>query len=146
MNATIALRITSIVTLLLDIGHTLGGNHSWSPGGENDTTRAMRAFHMDVLGVSRSYHDFYIGFGYSLSVFMLLQTVLLWQLSGLARTQPRVVRPLVLSFLLASLASAFIAWELLFIIPVVFLLAVSASLAGSYFFLGAASQQPGAGS
>jgi hypothetical protein len=143
MNATIALRITAIISLLLDLGHTLGGRSSWSPGGPNETLQAMRTFHMNVFGVSRTYHDFYIGFGYSLSVYMLLQTVLLWQLSGLARTQPQVVRPLLLTFLLASLASTLIAWELLFIIPVVFLVAVSAGLAWSYYL--AVSQHPGAG-
>jgi hypothetical protein len=133
MNATIALRITSIISLLLTAGHTLGGRSSWSPGGETATLRLMRASHMSVLGVTRSYHDFYIGFGYSLSVFMLLQTVLLWQLAGLARTQPQIVRPLLVSFLVATLASAAIAWELIFPIPVVFLLVIAAGLAWSYY-------------
>jgi len=133
MNATIALRITSIISLLLAAGHTLGGRSSWSPGGETETLRAMRAFHMNVFGVNRSYHDFYMGFGYSLSVLLLLQTVLLWQLAELARTQPQTVRPLLLVFLVASLASALVAWELLFPVPVAFLLAVSAGLAWSYF-------------
>lgn len=40
----------------------------------------MRSFHMHVFGVSRTYHDFFIGFGYSLSIYMLLQAVLLWLL------------------------------------------------------------------
>lgn len=147
MNATIALRTTSIISLLLTAGHTLGGRSSWSPGGETLTLRAMRAFHMNVFGVSRSYHDFYIGFGYSLTVFMLLQTVLLWMLAGLARTQPQTVRPFLAAFLVATLASAVIAWELLFPIPVAFLLAVAAGLAWSYYLARpeSASQQPGAG-
>ena len=133
MNATVALRITSFISLLLTAGHTLGGRSSWSPGGETATLRIMRAAHMNVLGVTRSYHDFYIGFGYSLSVFMLLQTVLLWQLAGLAGTQPQIVRPLLVSFLVATLASAAIAWELIFPIPVVFLLVIAAGLAWSYY-------------
>ena len=133
MNATIALRITSIVSLLLTAGHTLGGRSSWSPGGETATLGVMRAFHMNVLGVSRSYHDFYLGFGYSLSVFMLLQTVLLWMLAGLARTQPQTVRPFLVVFLLATVACAVIAWELLFPIPVAFLLVIAVGLAWSYY-------------
>jgi hypothetical protein len=133
MNATLALRMTSIISLLLTAGHTLGGRSSWSPGGETATLLAMRSFHMNVLGVSRSYHDFYIGFGYSLSVSLLLQTVLLWQLAGLARTQPETVRPFLVAFLLATLASAIVAWELLFPIPVAFLLVVAAGLAWSYY-------------
>lgn len=133
MNATIALRITSFISLLLTVGHTLGGRSSWSPGGETATLRVMRAFHMNVFGVSRTYHDFYIGFGYSLTVSMLLQTVLLWQLAELARTQPQTVRPLLVSFLVATLASAVVAWELLFPIPVVFLLVIAVGLAWSYY-------------
>ncbi len=59
MGTTIALRIASVLSLLIAAGHTLGGRSSWSPVGENDTLRAMRSFHMDVFGVSRTYHDFF---------------------------------------------------------------------------------------
>jgi hypothetical protein len=47
--------------------------------------KAMREARFDTMGVSRSYLDFYLGFGYSLSVAELMLGVLLWQLAERAR-------------------------------------------------------------
>jgi hypothetical protein len=88
MSLTIVLRIAAVISLLFAAGHTYGGRSSWSPIGETDTLRAMREFHMVISGVSRTYHDFYVGFSYSLSVFMLLQAVFLWLLADLGKTHP----------------------------------------------------------
>jgi len=42
--------------------------------GDNDVLASMTAVRFDVMGVSRSYLDFYLGFGWTLSVFLLLRT------------------------------------------------------------------------
>ena len=128
MNSTLFLRIASIVSLLFAAGHTMGGTQSWSPPGETEVLRAMRSFRFDAEGVSRSYYDFYLGFGFTISVYMLLQAVLLWQLATIARSEPLRVRPLIASFFLASLASAFVSWKFIFAIPVVFSALVAACL------------------
>jgi hypothetical protein len=59
------------------------------------------------------------GLGYSLSVYLVLQAVLLWQLAAMARTQPRLVRPLVASFAIASIVGGFITWSFIFPTPAV---------------------------
>jgi hypothetical protein len=74
----------------------------------------------DVMGASRSYFDFFMGFGWSLSVAMLLQTVLLWQMASLARTNAAQVRPMIAVFALATLASGIIAWRFIFLVPAIF--------------------------
>jgi ABC-type polysaccharide/polyol phosphate export permease len=63
--------------------------------GENEVLKAMETVRFDTMGVNRSYLDFYLGFGWSLSVAMLLQSVLLWQLASLARSNAAEVRPMV---------------------------------------------------
>jgi hypothetical protein len=88
--------------------------------GETDVLRSMRTVTYHVMGVDRTFFDFYIAFGFILSVYMLMQTVLLWQLASIARDQPRRVRPLVASILVATVASGLIAWRLIFPVPVVF--------------------------
>ena len=57
--------------------------------------KAVRETRFDTMGVSRCYLDFYLGFGYSLSVAELMLGVLLWQLATLARTDTASVRPMI---------------------------------------------------
>ena len=120
MTTSLLLRIASIISLLFAAGHTLGGRHDWSPAGETDVLHAMRTVRFEVLGVSRTYLDFYRGFGFTLSVYMLLQAVVLWQLASLARSEPSRVRGMVASFAVASVAVGLLSWKFIFPLPVVF--------------------------
>jgi hypothetical protein len=116
------------VSLLFTAGHTLGGRSSWSPVGENEVLVSMRAVHFHFQTLSRSFLDFYRGFGYSLGVFLVLQGIVLWQLAAITRTQPQVVRPLVASFAIASIIGAVITWIFIFPIPAMFSAAFAACL------------------
>ena len=120
MKAPIFLRVASIVSVLFAAGHTLGGRKSWSPAGETDVLRAMKTVSFHAQGVDRTYWDFYAGFGLTISVFLLLQAVLLWQLATVAKDEPLRVRPLVASFFLATIASGLVAWKFIFAVPAVF--------------------------
>ena len=114
------LRIASIVSLLVAAGHTLGGRRSWTFTGETEVLHAMRTFHVNAFGASRTYMDFYRGFGYSLSVAMLLQSVLLWQLATIAAVDPARTRPMIVSFLIASVVGGIVAWKFIFPVPALF--------------------------
>jgi hypothetical protein len=120
MTATVLLRISSIISLLFAIGHSLGGMKKWSPMGENEVLKSMSTVKFDVMGASRSYLDFFMGFGWSISVALLLQSALLWQLASLARVNGAQVRPMVAMFAVASLASSVIAWRFIFPVPALF--------------------------
>ena len=128
MTTARCLRIASVLSFLFAAGHTLGGRKSWSPLGETETLTAMRSFRFDALGVSRSYLDFYLGFGYTISVFLLLQTIVLWQLAGLAKADALRVRPLVASFAVASFACGLLAWRFIFPVPTLFSAVLTATL------------------
>jgi len=128
MTTTLWLRISSVVSLLFSAGHIMGGFKSWSPAGETPVLQAMRTVRFDAMGASRSYFDFYMGFGHTLSITLLLQTVLLWQLATLARTDARRVRPLILVFALATAAGGVVAWCLLIPPPAVFSVVLLATL------------------
>ncbi|MEA2344820.1 MAG: hypothetical protein QOF63_2989 [Thermoanaerobaculia bacterium] len=133
MKPVLLLRITSIISLLFAVLHTLGGADSWSPVGETDVLRAMRSYHFDAGGVSRTYLDFYLGLGFSVGVFLLLQAVLLWQLATIAKVDSIRIRPMVVSFIVASLACAFLSWKFIFAAPAIFS-AVIAILLGFTFY------------
>jgi hypothetical protein len=120
MRTTLLLRIASIISLAFMAGHTLGGLRKWSPMGENEVLKAMTVVRFDTMGANRSYLDFFMGFGWSLSVAMLLQSVLLWQLGSLARDNAARIRPMIAVFALATLASGVIAWRFIFPVPALF--------------------------
>jgi len=133
MRTALLLRIASVISLLFAAGHTLGGRKSWSPLGESEVLKAMRTFRFETSGVSRTYLDFYLGFGFTISVYLLLQAILLWQLAAMARTEPLQVRPMIASFALATLACGLLSWRFIFPVPVVFSAVLAACLALAYF-------------
>ena len=136
MKPSLLLRITSILALLLAVGHTSGGLSFWSPAGETEVLRAMRSFHFDAAGVSRTYLDFYLGFGFVTGIYLLMQAVVFWQLASIAKTDAFRVRPLIGSFLLANVVSAFLAWRFIFWVPVVSFSVISAGLGFAFYASG----------
>ena len=120
MTTTLWLRISAVVSLLFTAGHTMGGLSRWSPMGDNAVLQAMSTVRFETMGASRTYLDFFMGFGWSISVAMLMQTILLWQLASLARTDAVPVRPLIAVFALATAASGVIAWHFIFPLPALF--------------------------
>jgi len=77
----------------------------WSPMVDNPVLQAMRTVRFDTMGANRSYFDFYMGFGYTLSVSQVMLTILLWQLATLARSDARRLRPLIAVIALATAVS-----------------------------------------
>jgi len=125
MNAKTWLRISAVVSLLLAIGHSLGGRKSWSPNGDLPVLQQMRDNHFDVMGVNRSFYDFYMAFGWSLSIALFMQSVLMWQLSGLVTADMARARPMIAVITAAVVASAIIAWLMIFPVPAYFEAALS---------------------
>jgi hypothetical protein len=132
MTTTLWLRISSAISFLFAAGHTLGGLKYWSPMGDNPVLQAMRTVRFDTMGANRSYFDFYLGFGYSLSVIQVMQAVLLWQLAGLARTDALGARPMIAVIALATAVCGVIAYRFILPLPAFFSLALVASLVVAY--------------
>jgi len=131
-TTTVWLRIASAISLIFTAGHTIGGLSQWSPIGDNPVLKSMADMRFDVMGANRSYLDFFMGFGWSLSVFMLMETILLWQLASMASTEPARVRPMIAVIALATVGSGVIAWRFIFPIPVVFSAVLAVVLGVAY--------------
>ena len=132
---TLCLRIASGLTVLYAAGHTLGGTESWSPPGDTEVLQSMRTFEFDVMGATRTYMDFYLGFGVSITVLLLLQAVLMWQLAALARDAPHRARPMVAALSVGSLIGTFVVWRFIFVVPALFSLGCAACLTIAYVLL-----------
>lgn len=125
------IRIASILALLYFGGHTAG--YPWTPvhgARESAIIESMKTA-IQVAGNTRSYWDFYVGFGLAISVYLLLQAVLLWQLAALARRDPPGARSMVASLLAAFAVNAWIAWAFFFPVPAILAIAVAACLAAA---------------
>lgn len=90
---------------------------------------------------TRTFFDFYTGFGWTLTVFMLLQAVLLWQLAGLAKSNPSAIRPMIATFLVATIASTVISWRLILPVPTIFSVVLAACLGVAFFTAGTATNR-----
>jgi hypothetical protein len=126
------LRGAALVTVLLAAGHMLGS--PWTPvvdPSARDVVVAMKAHRFDVMGLRRSYFDFYEGFGWMLSAYLIGHAILFWQLSGLAMQRGIGVRPIVAVLCLEAFAAALVAWRFLFWVPTVMSGAIAACLAVS---------------
>jgi hypothetical protein len=132
MTTTVLLRISAIISLVFALGHSLGGLKRWSPMGDNEVLKAMETVRFDTMGANRSYLDFFMGFGWSLTVAMLLQSILLWQLASLARANAARVRPMIAAFAVATLAGGIIAWQFIFPVPALFSAALLIVLVAAY--------------
>ena len=129
MTPALFLRAASVTIVLFAAGHTMGAIDSWSPPGETAVLQAMRSFQFDAMGVTRTYLDFYLGFGLYIGVLLFLQAVLLWQLAASSKTDSVSARPMIAAILGATLVSTLVLWRFIFIVPVVFSLACAACLA-----------------
>jgi len=132
MTRAILLKISSIISLIFAAGHSMGGLKKWSPMGDNAVLKAMSDVHFPVYGQSRSYLDFFMGFGWSLSVSMLVQAAILWQMSKIDAADSKIVRSMTAVFIAATLASSAISGVFLFLMPVLFSLALLVPLIAAY--------------
>jgi hypothetical protein len=120
MKAFHFLRIAAVLTLLYCAGHTSG--MPWTPYTDAEAASVldtMKSHSFAEQGFQGTYWDLYMGFGLVISLYLLLQGVVLWQLGSLAKTEARRVRPIVVSFLLAFVINVALSWKYFFVVPVV---------------------------
>ena len=132
MTTTLWLRIASVISLVFTAGHTMGGLSQWSPMGDNPVLKSMTDVRFSTMGANRSYLDFFMGFGWSISVLMLMETILLWQLASLAKTEPGRLRPLIAVVALATVGTGLIAWRFIFSVPALFSAVLAIALGFAY--------------
>ena len=129
MNSRVLYRVSAVLILLFDLGHSAGV--PWSDPAWGVNTTAMRSSHFQVLGFSRTYWDFYVGFGLIVSVFLLLAAVLAWQLGGLPAQTLRLLRGTAWIFALCFVAMSVLNWLYFFTIPIIFSVLITVCLAAA---------------
>lgn len=126
MRPSIFYRIAAVLLLLFEAGHTSG--FPWSDPRWGVDLGSMRSTHFQIMGFSRTYWDFYVGFGLFVSVFFLLAAVLAWQLGRLPAECLARMRGTAWTFALCFAAITVLSWRYFFTLPILFSIAVTLCL------------------
>jgi hypothetical protein len=143
MRTVIFLRIASVLTLVHGALHTIGGVFGKvAPGPQQAVVTAMQVNQFQVMGVTRTFWDFYMGFGLVVSVFLTMEAIAFWQLGSLAKMDALRLRPVLATFLVGYLCAAVVSYRYFFAAPVIveILIALSLGLA-----IASARQEAGVG-
>ncbi len=120
MKPVLFLRIASVLALVQAVLHTIGGVFGAPPPGPGViAVDAMKANTFLVMGLTRSYWNFYIGFGLAITLSMLIEGIVFWQLSLLAKTDAMRLRPILVTFLVGYVCIAVNACEFFFPPPMI---------------------------
>jgi hypothetical protein len=128
MKPSVLFKIASVLLYFFGLTHTFGLFRPRTGEGVSTVLAFMRTVHFDVMGSSRSFWDFYAGFGLLLTVFLWFSAVLAWQLGGLVREHPRLARTLAWPFALSQVAVAVLGWTNFFLAPIIVSTAVACCL------------------
>ena len=114
------LRIASFLTLLHALLHTIGGVFGKiDPGPASVAVEAMKVNHFLFMGSIRSFWEFQRGMGLMVTIFLTAEAVLFWQLSSLAKTDAKRLRPILTTFAVAYSVLAVNSFTYFFLAPVI---------------------------
>jgi hypothetical protein len=113
-------RTAAVLLVLFAGGHQLGFRQvdpSWSAG---QVVTLMQSTHFTVQGFSRSYWEFFSGFGFFSTVFLLFSALLAWELARVPREVMGAMTRIRWAFALCYLIIAVLMWTNFFAGPIVF--------------------------
>jgi len=123
-------RLVAYIMILYFLGHSMGALIVMpSFGAQSDTVlAAMTSTHFPCQTSECTWFGFYLGFGWTVSIFFLVSAALAWFIGGRSLAEQRALKPIAWTLFLANVAGAVIAWTWFFIAPQVFATAVVALL------------------
>jgi hypothetical protein len=134
MKPVIYLRIASVLTLLHAVLHTIGGVFGKpQPGPQMTAVEAMKANQFPLMGATRSFWEFYRGFGLGITIFLTAMAIVMWQLSSLAARGQYRLTPIYWTLVVAFLAMALNSYLYFFPPPVIVEVLIALCVAGALF-------------
>jgi len=120
LKASTPYRIAAVLLLLFAAGHTFGFRQNIPEWRADAVLGLMRSVRFDAQGFSRTYWDFFSGFGLLFSVFLLFAAVLAWLLGGLVAETLAGVRSMAWALAICFVAVTALSWRYTFTTPIVF--------------------------
>lgn len=128
MKASLFYRIAAVLILLFAIGHTVGFLQSDPSWGTDSLLSSMKSIHFNIQGFSRSYWDFFVGFGLFVTVFLLLVAILAWQLGSVPTDTLARMRLIRWAFAFCFVIITVLSWRYFFTVPIVLSSLITVSL------------------
>lgn len=128
MKPALLYRIAAGLLVLFAIGHTLGFRQVDPSWGAEGVVAALKSHRFDVQGFSRTYWDFYTGFGLFVTVFLVFAAVLAWQLGSLPQNVLRAMSVVLWTLALSFVGVTFLSWRYFFVVPIAFSAVISLCL------------------
>ena len=123
------LRIAAVLTFIHAVLHTVGGVFGHvDPGPAAVAVQAMKTNQCLLMGHVRSFWDFYRGLGLGATISLTSESIVFWQLASLAKTEVRLLRPILITFAVANSALAVNSYTYFFIAPVIVEIMIAACL------------------
>ena len=120
MKPWIWIRVAAVFDGLFTAGHTLGHFSSSDSGPEEKAvTDAMKNFHFEIMGSTRTIWGFFRGFSLLLCINLLILTVVLWLLGSVARSSPAQARLMVWALLAGQTMITVLCWTDFFLAPAI---------------------------
>lgn len=128
MKASLFYRIAAVLLVLFAAGHTFGFRQIDPNWGVDSLVGAMQSTHFVTQGFSRTYWDFYVGFGLFVTMFLLFAAVLAWQLGGLPADTLARMRGTAWALAVCFGVVSFLSWRYFFLAPIVFSIVITVCL------------------
>lgn len=136
MTSSLFYRIAAVLLVLFAIGHQLGFRQTKGMTGADSVVSLMKSVHFTVQGFQRAYYDFYVGFGFFVTAFLLFSALLSWQLGSVSQEVLAQIPWATWGLAACFLVVAVLSWAYFFLAPGIFAslvfacLIVAAGLAG----------------
>jgi len=80
----------------------------------------LRSTHFNVQGFSRTYWDFFTGFGFFVTILLLFAAIVSWQFGGLPKETLSGMSLLTWSLAICFIIVTLLSYQYFFIVPVIF--------------------------
>jgi hypothetical protein len=134
VKPAIFLRSASVLTFIHCVLHTIGGVFGKPRNGTEEilVQDTMKLHVFNVMGSMRSYWDFNLGYGLTLTLTLLVESLLFWHLATLTKTNAAWTRPIVALFFFNFFVMALVSWRYFFIAPAITEFLIAACLSAAY--------------
>jgi len=120
VSPSLLYRIASVLLVLFGLGHQLGFRRVDPRWGVDSAIGALKSTQFQVQGMTRTYWDFFSGFGFFVTVLLFFAAILAFELAGLSRETLRTLGIVTWAFALAFVVITLLTWRYFFIAPLVF--------------------------
>jgi hypothetical protein len=119
VGPSILYRIASVLLVLFGLGHQLGFRRVDPGWGVDSALGALKTIEFRVQGMTRTYWDFFSGFGFFVTVLLFFAAILAFQLGGLSKENLRSLRLVTWGFALSFVVITLLTWRYFFVAPLI---------------------------